>query len=534
MLAKKLALDETQARLASGQAHLPFDVAESALPLDNLDANIRCDDALFCDWPKAQAIVGNPPYQSKNKMQQEFGPDYVQKVRARYAEVPGRADYCVDWFRRAQDELPPNGRAGLVGTNTIRQNYSREGGLDYIVADGGTIAEAVSTQVWSGEAAVHVSIVNWIKGECAGAKKLFFQKGDDRDSPWEVVELPLINSSLSASVDVSGAVRLRVNIDSGGCYQGQTHGHEGFLLSPTAAKRLLADPAARPVVHPYLIAEDLLGSVGGLPSRFVIDLSACADLLAAQKYGAAFAQVQKLVLPDMKIKAEKERLTTRKKNGPRQAHFARWWRFWRSRDEMLLAIASLHRYIACGRVTKRPIFEFVSTAIHPNDAVQVFPFADNYSFGILQSASHWAWFTARCSTLKGDFRYTSDTVFDTFPWPQSPTLAQARRIAAAAVALRRLRRKVMAENNWSLRELYRSLELPGKNPLRDAHDALDAAVRAAYGMKDKEDVLAFLLVRNAEAAEREASGQTVTAPGLPPCVSDGAAFVSEDCIAPPL
>ena len=48
----------------------------------------------------------------------------------------------------------------------------------------------------------------------------------------------------------------------------------------------------------------------------------------------------------------------------------------------------------------------------------VFPFADDYSFGILQSGIHWAWFTAKCSTLTERFRYTSDTVFDTFPWPQ--------------------------------------------------------------------------------------------------------------------
>src|SRR5712672_22272 len=112
-------------------------------------------------------------------MQQEFGRAYLNKVRDRYSEVPGHADYCVYWFRRAHDELISRARAGLVGTNTIRQNYSREGGLDYIVDNGGTITEAVSTQVWSGEAAVHVSIVNWIKGKAPGKKKLYVQKGDD-------------------------------------------------------------------------------------------------------------------------------------------------------------------------------------------------------------------------------------------------------------------------------------------------------------------------------------------------------------------
>jgi hypothetical protein len=93
-------------------------------------------------------------------MQQEFGPAYVQKLRTAYPAIPGRADFCVYWFRRAHDHLKPGQRAGLVGTNTIRQNYSREGGLDHVVQNGGTILEAVSSQPWSGEAAVHVSIVN--------------------------------------------------------------------------------------------------------------------------------------------------------------------------------------------------------------------------------------------------------------------------------------------------------------------------------------------------------------------------------------
>jgi hypothetical protein len=38
-----------------------------------------------------------------------------------------------------------------------------------------------------------------------------------------------------------------------------------------------------------------------------------------------------------------------------------------------------------------------------------------------------------------------------------------------------------------LRALYRTLELPGKNPLKDAHAALDAAVLAAYGFDAEKD-----------------------------------------------
>jgi hypothetical protein len=84
-----------------------------------------------------------------------------------------------------------------------------------------------------------------------------------------------------------------------------------------------------------------------------------------------------------------------------------------------------------------------------------------------------------------------------------------------------------------LRDLYRTLGLPGKNPLRDAQQQLDTAVRAAYGMSAKDDPLAFLLALNRTVADREAQGQPVTAPGLPPCVTDPAPFLTTDCLAPP-
>jgi len=172
MLAKKLAIDEAVEMREAEQLEMLELTGAEALPLDNLDSNFFCEDALFIAWPKADAIIGNPPFQSKNKMQEEFGRSYVAKLHDTYPEVPGLADYCVYWFRRAHDHLADGHRAGLVGTNTIRQNYSREGSLDYIAAHSGTITEAVSSQVWSGDAVVHVSIVNWIKGLQEGKKRL--------------------------------------------------------------------------------------------------------------------------------------------------------------------------------------------------------------------------------------------------------------------------------------------------------------------------------------------------------------------------
>jgi type II restriction/modification system DNA methylase subunit YeeA len=163
MIGRKLAIDELQSK-------------EEALPLDNLDRNFLAGDALLDNtlfdrtpWPAADVIIGNPPFLGAKRLKPERGPDYVNSVRQAYPSVPGMADYCVYWFRKAHDHLPEctasdplRGRAGLVGTQNIRNNMSRVGGLDYIVQTG-TIVEAVDNQPWSGEANVHVSIVNWIK-----------------------------------------------------------------------------------------------------------------------------------------------------------------------------------------------------------------------------------------------------------------------------------------------------------------------------------------------------------------------------------
>ncbi len=422
MLAKKLAFDEAAITLDVAQVQLAFGSTDG-LPLDNLDGNIRREDALFTDWPASNTIIGNPPFQSKNKMVEEFGRAYVNRVRSAYPDIPGRADFCVYWIQKAHDRLLPGQRAGLVGTNTIRQNYSRIGGLDYVVDHGGTITEAVSRQVWSGDAVVHVSIVNWLRGVANGKKKLFAQLGDQRDSPWEMRELDSINSALSFGLDLKDARPLAANAKSDACFQGQTHGHEGFLLSSNEARLLLAkEPKTADVVFPFLITDDLIGTHGGKATRYVIDFGR-RDIHQAQSYKALFKRIETRVLPDRKAAADRERLQNEEatrdnaKGKIAKDHASaldKWWLLFRCRGDMLSAINARPRYIACGRVTRRPIFAFVHPEIHPNDSLAVFPLADDYSFGILQSGIHWQWFTQRCSTMKADWRYTSNTVFDSW------------------------------------------------------------------------------------------------------------------------
>jgi hypothetical protein len=535
MLAKELELIEAQKLTETDQLM----IEEKPLPLDNLDNNITCADALFIQWPKVDAIIGNPPFQSKNKAQKELGAAYLQRVRKEFPDVPGRADYCVYWFRKTHDQLAPGTRAGLVGTNTIRQNYSREGGLDYIVANGGLITDAVSTQAWSGEAAVHVSIVNWTKdGKASDSRYLSLQRGDRDDSPWETFELPSINPALSPGADVTGAHRLKTNIESRGCFQGQIPGHEAFLLPVDHARRLIrSEPRLAEILFPHLIGDEMLRNFQGQPNRYVIDFYP-RDAIEASSYGVLFELIKERVLParEAAAAAERERnanLVDKRGNQHHANFLKRWWLLSYPRPDLMEKLRTIPRYVSCCLVTKRPIFEFVSSAIHPNVQLVVFPFSDDYSFGILQSNAHWEWFKAKCSTLEERFRYTSDTVFDTFPWPQNPTRSQINAVVEAAIALRALRRETMDKLKFSLRDLYRTLDEPGVNPLREAHARLDTTVRAVYGMPDAVDPLAFLLELNLACATKEKAGKKITAPGLPLPSKEHAAFISDDSIQPP-
>lgn len=545
MLAKKLALDEVVRDLGDYDGAFAARAraqhfADSALPLDNLDANIILGDALFDAWPECEAIVGNPPFQSKNKLQKELGATYLNTLRAAYPDIDGRSDYCVYWFRRAHDHLQPDQRAGLVATNTVRQNYSRVSGLDHIVANGGTIIEAVSNMVWPGSAAVHVSIVTWIKGEQSGTKRLYSQEGDKVDEGWRHVDLPRIPSSLSFATDVTSALTLAANVN-GGCFQGQTHGHKGFLWKAAEARALLrTDAALSAVLKPFLTADDLLGEIGGKPRRYVADFSGL-DVLEAGQFAKPFTRLKQEVLPARQVAAKEESdrnldLVAAKPDARGNLHHAnflrQWWRMSYPREEMLNAVHALPRYIACGQVTKRPIFEFISSAINPNAALVVFAYADDYSFGILQSSIHWDWFVNRCSTLTERFRYTSNTVWDSFPWPQTPSRKQVRLVADRAVALRTKRQELCSQHGWSLRELYRTLDAPGDHPLKPFVDSLDAAVRAAYGMARGEEVLTHLLALNKLMAAAEAAGDAIVAPGLPPITTWDAAYITDDAISP--
>jgi SAM-dependent methyltransferase len=572
MIARKLAIDELH-------------IHEPALPLDRLDENFIAGDALITPfrngepfptmlfaeldedpwavgriapavWPKADVIIGNPPFLGAKRLKPERGADYVNALRRTFPQVPGMADYCVYWLRLAHDHLPectPDdpvaGRAGLVGTQNIRNNQSRVGGLDHIVQSG-TIIEAVDNQPWSGEANVHVSIVDWVKTKNAkllpAQRRLWYKVDPPQESSRirkrgegpAAKEYELrsrvcskINAALSEQADVTGAEVLRCNTDPQRVFQGQVPGHDAFILQPHEAMEFFAkDKKNRKVIHPFLIGRDVVTG-DGRPTRWVIDFHNMSVIDAGQ-YTAPFERIKRNVLPVRRKKATTGATAAGKKRPHHQLFLRFWWRHSYDRPEIIRLIRKIPRYVVCSGVTKRPIFNFIASSIRPDHSVFVFAFPDDYSFGLLQSYAHWLWFITKCSKLKSDFRYTPPTVFNTFPWPQRPTKKRIRAVAEAGLEVRQARKDALQKTDGGLRAVYRMLELPGDNPLKDAHAALDAAVLDAYGFSSDDDLLTQLLDLNLLVAERIERGESVTAPGIPPDYPKPKELITDDCIRP--
>ena len=387
----------------------------------------------------------------------------------------------------------------------------------YVTDHGGVITEAVSSQPWSGDAVVHVSIVNWIKNGDPGQRVLWLNNTNLR------LEVDHIPASLQPGIDVRRAVALPANQQPKVCFQGQTPGvTQGFTLDAARRDALIRrDPRAARYIHPFLGGEELLHDL--TIDRWVIDLPHLDALEAERDAPALMEHLRREVLPIREKAAGKEaeqnaerRAADPKAKGRRHhdSFLDSWWMQSYRRTDMIAAIEPLGQYIALTITAswERPsVYSFVNSSTRPAASLQVFAFDDDYSFGILASSLHRLWFEARCSRLKADLRYTPTTVFDSFPWPQAPTPEQVNNIQKIVDELLQVRNENL-NAGMSLARQYDTFRQPGKSRLRTLHADLDDAVLRAYGFSSDDDLLAQLLALNLDVA---AEPEHARGPGLP-------------------
>jgi len=511
-------------------------------PLDH----IECRDALLnpdgseADWPQVDVIVGNPPFLGDKKMRAELGDAYTDTLRKTYAgRVPGGADLVTYWFEKARAQIQA-GRAraaGLVATNSIRGGANRQV-LDRI-AQAVPIFDAWSDQPWFNDgAAVRVSLVCF--GRHEGPARL-----DGREVAAIHADLTAAQG-VEAELDLTRAARLAEN--QGTAFIG-TQKSGDFDIPGDLARQWLAqpNPHGRPnsdVVKPWANGMD----VTRRPSdTWIIDFGTETTEGEAALYELPFAYLSNSVQAA--------------RRGKREAIASKWWLHTRPRPEMRQALRELNRYIVTPRVAKHRLFAFQHSSVLPDCQLVAIARADDTAFGILHSRFHELWSLRLCTWLGvgNDPRYTPTTTFETFPFPPGlvpadtahqrtealeggaripaglppAARAHAEAIARAAHRLDALRQAWLNPPEWV--EWQRTPEeaaagfpprpvprpgfaaqlkartltnLYNQHPawLVQAHQALDAAVAAAYGWAEDtpatpdEEILARLLALNQSRA----------------------------------
>ncbi|MEB3280768.1 MAG: DNA methyltransferase [Lyngbya sp.] len=468
MIARKIAIDKYELKNF-----------EPELPLDTLDKNIVCQDALFSRWVKADAVIGNPPFFGGKRMRRMLGDEYIDRVFNRFSDVKDSVDFCAYWFRLAHDHISETGRAGLVGTNSISQGKSRKAALEYITQNGGYIHEAISTQPWSGEANVHVSFVNW----CKQQPQVYYLDHQ---------KVAQINSSLTSTIDVSGALKLKANKNLS--FQGIIPVGKGFYVTENQVNLWLNDSQKNiNVLKPSISADDLTDAVNAEPRRWIIDFNEMS-LEDASEYKLPFEHIKTTVKPER----DKNRRKTTKLN---------WWKYGEKRPAMRKALAELSCYFAVPRHSKYFIFLPCKIDWLPADSTTVVASDDFYILGILTSDLHRVWVKAQKSTIKGDTRYTHTSCFETFPFPQNVDFNLVKQIRFTATELHEYRSEQMQKKQWGITQLYNAFFNEPSSQLYQLHAQLSQRVMEAYDLKKNDDILEKLFTLNQELAAQEKQGK---------------------------
>ena len=462
------------------------------------------------EWPKAEFIVGNPPYLGARHIRSALGDSYVDALRSLYSDVPDHCDYVLYWWNEAAIHVLSRKakRFGFITTKSISQSFSRsvvqkhlDRGLHIQFAipnhpwvnsaDGADVRVAMTVAATDSPIGVLETVVSETSG--TEVSNVTFRH-----------EIGPISASLRIGQDPTIAVSLTAN--STVCSVGYQLGGRGFVLSNEDVRGLELD-----FVRPLLSARDLVQKPRGL---LAIDVTDFEENRLRAEAPAVYQYLLTHVRP--------ERLVNRV-----QAHVDDWWRFQRPRPEFRRCIAGLSRMIATPLTASHRTFMFVATESLPDSTTVVIGLEDATFLATLSSRIHvtWAMYTGGRLGVGDDLRYLKASCFDTFPFPEIvERAAKLRELGESLDAHRKHQQSLHPDltitGMYNVLEKLRSGEaLTDKEKviheqglvsvLKQIHDDLDAAVFDAYGWPHDltdEQILERLVALNAERAEEERRG----------------------------
>jgi hypothetical protein len=485
-------------------------------------------------WPKADFIVGNPPFIGGKDVRERLGGGYFDAL-FKTTDVPESADFVMHWWDKAAlaTRKDKTWRFGFVTTNSLVQTFSRRVTAKHLDAkDRVSILFGIPDHPWVDEkdgAAVRIAMTVAAKGKAEGR---LLSVSDESSAPEKVdfeSDLGLISSNLRIGPDVTSAQLLQSNQKLG--FQGvKLHG-DGFIVTPEQAETLCPShgenetPAIRTgygdepiVIFDFRNRNDVTSNPRGLK---VIDLFGLTDVEVRTRFPSVYQHLLNVVRPKREGQAAKSGTADAKK------YAEEWWLFGKTRPEMRKALSSLSRYIVTVRTAKHRVFSFLDGHVVPESRLVTIALDDPYNLGVLSSTIHQIWTLGTGAKLEDRPNYNNSEAFDPFPFPAGVPEPLKARIRAEAEALDALRKKVLADHaDLTLTGLYNVLEalkagraLTDKERdmhdrglvtlIRQHHDAIDAAVAEAYGWPadlSDEDILTRLVALNKERAAEEAKG----------------------------
>lgn len=196
-------------------------------------------------WPKADFIVGNPPFLGGKDIRADLGDGYAEAIWAARPHVPGGADFVMHFWDHAA-ELVRTGktrRFGLITTNSVTQTFSRRVIEHHMNAkEPLSLVFAIPDHPWmksADKAAVRIAMTVGVPGPAQGLLLTSVEESNlDTDQPQ--VELNeswgVIWSNLKLGADLAAVTPLIAGegLSSPGV---KLHG-AGFIVTPEQAKAL--------------------------------------------------------------------------------------------------------------------------------------------------------------------------------------------------------------------------------------------------------------------------------------------------------
>ncbi len=262
----------------------PTPVLERLENIQNRDALLN-PDGTEAQWPRADYIIGNPPFMGDKVMRRNLGDNYVLQLRSVYGDrLAGQSDLVCYWVQKAWQAVEANEakKAGFVTTNSIRGGKNREV-LKRIKATGDIF------MAWPDEP--------WLQDGAAVRVSLFgFDRGIQKTRMLNGQPVSSINADLSSRIDVNQAKILPEN--TGISFQGPVKVGD-FDITGKLARSWLTLPnpdgvSNSDVLKPWVNGMDITRR----PSdKWIIDFDLMTEEQAAQ-YLLPFEYVEQKIKPE--------------------------------------------------------------------------------------------------------------------------------------------------------------------------------------------------------------------------------------------